>query len=96
MRESRVGEELRGRAMEKGWKIVNGVMVYDYDDIEADLIRLGATPEETASLIILHEEERDWDLSDEYLTRKLAWYRKWAALDSLVHVGCSVAYGDKK
>jgi hypothetical protein len=58
---------------------------YDFYGVEVDLIGLGATPEEAASLIqILHEGGwgQPWGsqvdgLDDEYLVHKLAWYREF-------------------
>jgi hypothetical protein len=71
--------------MTKHWKIVNDVVLYDYTQIEMDLIRLGATPEEADALTdILHEE--DWEgnrgdqpgqFSDDYLRHKIWWYREF-------------------
>jgi hypothetical protein len=70
----------------KHWKIVNDVVLYDYTQIEADLIRLGATPEEADALTdILHEEGwgEDWgdngQFSDDYLRHKIWWYREFRA-----------------
>jgi hypothetical protein len=73
--------------MTKHWKIVNDVVLYDYTQIEMDLIRLGATPEEADVLTdILHEEgwgeQPGWGnqsgrFSDNYLEHKLAWYREF-------------------
>jgi hypothetical protein len=73
--------------MKTHWKIVNDVMVYDYDAIEADLTRLGATPEEADGLTtILHEEDwsEEWGdqsgrFSDDYLKHKIWWYREFRA-----------------
>jgi hypothetical protein len=68
----------------KHWEIVNDVMVYDYDAIEADLIRLGATPEEAASLatVLCSERSREnWgtgaagNFTDNYMRFKLWAYR---------------------
>jgi hypothetical protein len=71
----------------KHWKIVNDVVLYDYTQIEVDLIRLGATPEEAdAMTTILHEEDwgEDWgdqsgQFSDDYLKHKIWWYREFRA-----------------
>jgi hypothetical protein len=71
--------------MKTHWKIVNDVVVYDYDTIEADLVRVGATFGEAAGLTDILDDE-GWGeqldpsgsrFSDEYLMAKLAWYREF-------------------
>jgi hypothetical protein len=72
----------------KHWKIVNDVVVYDYDAIEADLLCLGATFSEAAGLTDILDDE-GWGeqldpsgsgrFSDQYLMTKLAWYREFRA-----------------
>jgi hypothetical protein len=73
--------------MKTHWKVINDVVVYDYDAIEADLVRVGATFSEAAGLTDILDDEgwgeqldpSGFRFSDEYLMTKLAWYREFRA-----------------
>jgi hypothetical protein len=60
---------------------VQQAVVYDYYAIGEDLIRLGATPEESYAITATFHKMRgeQAEFSDEYLAQQLAWYRESCA-----------------